>query len=138
MLNSIVVDHTTVLDFHAVLGPSVAKPGIAAAFNGQGHVYNNFHSRELIAGGSTGSGDSGSRIAGTEADPMGDRAEEMPTRLGPLGLASPPLIKWVNNVAVIRKLGSFLSGGGGGLAHEVGHPKTSKGEKHKAYRQAEG
>src|SRR3972149_2629673 len=87
---AIIFDHATVLDFHAILGPSVAKPGIAAAFNGKGHIFHNFHSRELIAGGSTGSGNGGSRIAGTEAAHMRDRPEEMPTRIGPLGRASPP------------------------------------------------
>ena len=47
---AIIVDHTTVLDFHAILGPSVAKPGKAAAFNVKGHIFHNFHSREHIAG----------------------------------------------------------------------------------------
>lgn len=86
----IVCDHATVFDFHAILGPSVAKPSETSYFDRETHIFHYFYRWDTVAHGRAGSGNSGSRIAGTEADRMPDRTEEMPTRLGPLGLSSPP------------------------------------------------
>lgn len=37
-LETLVGDHTDILDFHAILGPFVTEPSKATAFNGEGHI----------------------------------------------------------------------------------------------------